>query len=57
MLDTKQHYLKLFEFLKEKTEFLIKLSEHVKDPDFKAYRRQNYEERDRDKESKDKEKR
>lgn len=42
-LDTKLHYLKLFEFLKEKTEFLIKLSEHVKDPDFKVYRRQNYE--------------
>lgn len=25
-LDTKQHYLKLFEFLKDKTEFLIRLS-------------------------------
>jgi signal recognition particle GTPase len=46
-LDTKQHYLKLFEFLKEKTEFLLRLSEYVKDPDFKVYRRQNYEERDR----------
>lgn len=43
ILDTKQHYLKLFEFLKEKTEFLLKLSEHVKEPDFKVYRRQNYE--------------
>jgi len=49
-LDTKQHYLKLFEFLKDKTEFLVKLSEHSKDPEYKVYRRQNYEERDREKE-------
>lgn len=47
-LDTKLHYIKLFEFLKDKTEFLLKLSEHTKDPDFKVYKRQNYEERDRD---------
>jgi hypothetical protein len=54
-LDTKQHYLRLFEFLKDKTEFLVKLSEHSKDPEYKVYRRQNYEERDRDKkEEKDK---
>ena len=54
-LDTKQHYLKLFEFLKDKTEFLVRLSEHAKDPEYKVYRRQNYEERDREKE-KEKEK-
>ena len=54
-LDTKQHYLKLFEFLKDKTEFLVRLSEHSKDPEYKVYRRQNYEERDREKE-KEKEK-
>jgi hypothetical protein len=41
-LDTKQHYLKLFEFLKDRTEFLVKLSEHSKDPEYKVYRRQNY---------------
>lgn len=31
-LDVKQHYIKLFEFLKERTDFLLKLSTHVKDP-------------------------
>ena len=49
-LDTKQHYLKLFQFLKDKTQFLVKLSEHVKDPEYKVYRRQTYEERDKEKE-------
>lgn len=46
-LDTKQHYLKLFEFLKEKTEFLIKLSEHAKDPEYRVYKRQSYDEKDK----------
>jgi hypothetical protein len=43
-LDLKQHYIRLFEFLKEKTEFLLKLKDHVKDQEFKVYRRQPYEE-------------
>lgn len=42
-LDIKNHYIKLFEFLKEKTEFLLKLSEHAKKEEFKVYRRQSYE--------------
>ncbi len=29
-LDIKNHYIKLFEFLKDKTEFLLRLSEHTK---------------------------
>jgi len=44
-LDIRNHYIKLFEFLKEKTEFLLKLSEHAKKEEFKIYRRQSYEER------------
>lgn len=49
-LDNKAHYLKLFEFLKDKTEFLLKLSEHVEEPEFRVFRRQGYEEKDREKE-------
>lgn len=51
-LDLKQHYIKLFEFLNDKTEFLLKLKDHVKDPDFKVLKRQPYEE-NKDKEKKD----
>lgn len=42
-LDVKQHYIKLFEFLKDRTDFLLKLSHHVKDADFKAFKRQPYD--------------
>lgn len=53
-LDLKQHYIKLFEFLKDKTEFLLKLQHHVKDPEFKVFKRQLYDEsrdnRERDRE-------
>lgn len=42
-LDPKQNYIKLFEFLKKRTEFLLKLEEHVKDDDFKVFRRQPYD--------------
>ena len=49
----KHHYIKLFEFLKDKTEFLLKLSEHVKSDEFKVFKRQPYEEtRDREKDKK-----
>lgn len=34
---------------------MIKLSEHAKDPDYKVYKRQNYEEKDRERD-KEKEK-
>lgn len=52
----KHHYIKLFEFLKDKTEFLLKLSEHVKSDEFKVFKRQPYEEtRDREKDKKEKE--
>ena len=49
-LDIKHHYIKLFDFLKDKTEFLLKLSDHVKSDEFKVFKRQPYEEtRDREK--------
>jgi hypothetical protein len=41
--------------LKEKTEFLLKLSEHSKGEEFKIYKRQSYEEREKDKEKEKKE--
>lgn len=40
-------YLKIFELLKQKTEFLLKLSEHVKDVDYARYRRGPDERTDR----------
>ena len=42
--------------MKEKTEFLLKLSDHVKSDEFKVFKRQLYEEtrdRERDKEKKE----
>jgi hypothetical protein len=35
----RNYYLKIFELLKQKTEFLLKLNEHVKDADYSRYRR------------------
>jgi hypothetical protein len=42
-LDLKQHYIKLFEFLKDRTDFLLKLKDHVKDPDFRTFKRQPFD--------------
>lgn len=42
--------------MKERTEFLLKLKDHVKEPEFKAFKRQPFDEtkdRDRDREKKD----
>ena len=49
-LDTRQHYLKLFEFLKERTEFLLRLHDHVRDPEFRCFKRTAVDERERDRE-------
>lgn len=38
-------YLKIFELLKQKTEFLLKLNEHIKDPEYNRYRRNSSEDK------------
>jgi len=43
----RNYYLKIFELLKQKTEFLLKLSDHVKDVDYARYRRVPDERTDR----------
>ena len=45
-LEMKAHYIKLFEFLKEKTDFLLRLYDIAKsDPEFKITKRQVFDDR------------